>query len=244
MPDLLDWTKERKAEFRRVMAPHFDDDYNNALMKRPDFPVTEQDRIETIEASCSLLCQPSLDEVIHRGRCLRCGAESGCRQMTEVAEEMFGPHVPMTEAQKEEVRKIIDAHIIEQRKNWRYSLRGITETPIGQVVAGMRGQIVVSGLVTRISSEFVNTPMRLKRRNGRVLSGPTTMLNVYIRDDEFDDILCQVGRFDYERIATPIIDHGKRNGPLWGFIGTVPQDYRMLRVQVAELIGNMDKKRS
>jgi hypothetical protein len=263
MTERLDWTKERKAEFRRVMTPFFDDAFNCGLMKRLDFPVTEQDRINTVEASCSFLCLPDLDEeVIYPTPCLRCGAGSGCRRLKAVMEEIYGPSVPMTEAEKKEFREIVErdklsdgyaafvkgATVIDNIDDLLkpapepvYRLRGIAATNINEVVTGARGQVVVCGLVTRISVEDVNTPIRIIRRGGRRLSGPQSMLNVYLRGDRPGDLLCQVDRFNFERIAKPIVDHGRRNRPLWGFLGTVPRDYLMIRVQAAELIGNMDR---
>jgi hypothetical protein len=261
MTELLDWTAIKKAEFRRMMMPYFDDPFNCELLKRPDYPATEQDRLNTIEASCYLLCEPDLDEeVIYSPPCRRCGAESGCRQLKEVMAELH----PMTEEEKQDLLwltqwdargprmtgvkiaclwPITDFVALTTRPATEYRLRGIAATAIDEVHEGLRGEVVIVGVAERISIEDVNTPIRMMRRDGRRLSGPTSMLNIYVHDDSHRDILAQIDRFNFERIAKPIIDHGRRCKPVWGFRGMVPSNFRMLRVTEAVLIGDMPTRR-
>jgi hypothetical protein len=162
------------------------------------------------------------------GSCYLCGARRPCPNWADVERSMkIENGIPLSYPPT--VEKPI-------------TFRGIEETPINQIKAGMLGEVVVAGLVYRIEHVDDNAMIKISRRGGRRLSGPSMALNVFVRDDRGNDVLCRVGRFDYNKpLAQDIINYGRVRKALWFFAGTVPLNFRMIRVQHAKLIGDMDE---
>lgn len=108
-------------------------------------------------------------------------------------------------------------------------------TPIRDVKAGDSGSVVIIGIVDVINPSDVNSLPKVAARGGRVLSGPSMALNMFVHDDS-DEMLCRIDRKDYERLARPIIDRGRAGKVIYAFKGTVPRDFRMLSVKQYKLI--------
>jgi hypothetical protein len=91
---------------------------------------------------------------------------------------------------------------------------GITSPvlPIKRVQCGIVGRVVIAGVATRIAPRDDNDLAKVAKR-GFKLSGPTIALNMFVRDDS-DEILCRIDRFDFDRLATAIIERGKAGKPI------------------------------
>jgi hypothetical protein len=111
-------------------------------------------------------------------------------------------------------------------------------TPIKEVLCGIDGAVVIIAVATRIAPRDENDLAKVKKR-GRELRGPHMCLNMFMRDDS-DEIFCKIDRFDYERLAHPIIERGKAGKAIYALKGTVPPDFRMIKVQRIIYLGNMD----
>jgi|SRR5450631_4207833 len=183
------------------------------------------------------------------GRCERCGSESGkCLAGWETVEKMLFMFVPprkKIEFEHRGPRTDIDsldpvADLIRKYHPNGFTMNGISATNIDEIVAGTRGEVLVVGYVERIMPTSLNAENKVKQRGGRRITGPHMVLNLSVNDDGFDDILCQVGRHEFARLAPPITDHGKAGKAVWAFRGVVPANYRMIYVRQAELIGDLD----
>jgi hypothetical protein len=184
-------------------------------------------------------------------RCELCGSESGkCLAGWKEVEKMLFMFIPRHEQEQrfeyrgpktniDSLYPVADA--IRKKHPRGFTMNGIHPTDIGEVVEGMRGEVVVVGRVARIMPSSLNAENKVKRRGGRRITGPHMVLNLSVNGDRPVDILCQVGRFEFARLAGPITDHGKAGKAIWGFRGVVPRNYRMLYVKQAVLIGDLDR---
>jgi hypothetical protein len=190
------------------------------------------------------LCHPDDNH-----KCERCGTEtgSGCPEVKETEKSLW-MFVPRREKKIQEYRgprTDIDsldpvADLIRKNHPNGFTMNGISATNIDEIVAGTRGEVVIVGYVERIMATSLNAENKVKQRGGRRITGPHMVLNLSVNDDGFDDILCQVGRHEFARLAPPITDHGKAGKAVWAFRGVVPANYRMIYVRQAELIGDLD----
>ena len=113
------------------------------------------------------------------------------------------------------------------------------DTAIADVHPGdTRGQVMIVGKVTKITEIDENASDRVAKRHGREFRGPTKALNMWVRDDS-DEIFVKVGRWDFERIGKPIIDHGQVDKAVWAFKGVCPESFRMIDVKGALFIGDL-----
>jgi|ERR1700687_1094225 len=109
-------------------------------------------------------------------------------------------------------------------------------TPIKEVQCGIEGQVVIAAVATRIAPRDENDLQKVKKR-GRKLSGPTMCLHMFMRDDS-DEIFCKIDRFDYARLAQAIAERGKSGKAIYAIKGTVPPDFRMIKVQRILYLGD------
>lgn len=109
--------------------------------------------------------------------------------------------------------------------------------PIKDVQCGVEGSVVIAAVATRIAPRDENDLAKVKKR-GRELKGPTMCLNMFLRDDS-DEIYAKIDRFDYERMAHEIIERGKAGKAIYALKGTVPQDFRMIKVQRILYLGDL-----
>lgn len=115
----------------------------------------------------------------------------------------------------------------------------IIPTPIKEIQCdGSRGLIVITAVVVQINPRDENDLANIKRR-GREVSGPHNSLLMFFRDDS-DEIFCKIDRFMFEQLAHPIIEHGKPGKAIYAVAGTVPPDFRMIKVQKILYIGDME----
>jgi DNA polymerase III alpha subunit len=98
--------------------------------------------------------------------------------------------------------------------------------------------VLVFGVAKQIKPKDENEAVNVAKR-GYKLNGPTAALNLWIMDDT-DTIYCKINRYDFERLGKEIVDRGKPGKALYAIKGTVPPDFRMIRVSQVRYIGDMD----
>jgi DNA polymerase III alpha subunit len=103
---------------------------------------------------------------------------------------------------------------------------------------GRKEDMVVVAKVIDINPRDHNEVGNLAKRGGRVIHGPHLFLNLVIEDDT-DRLLARINRFDYERVAKPIIDKGDAGAALYAFKGKLLPDFRLIEVSRAKYLGSM-----
>jgi hypothetical protein len=109
-------------------------------------------------------------------------------------------------------------------------------TPIRQVQCGFLGPVVIAAIATRIAPRDANDLANVAKR-GRKVSGASWYLNLFMRDDS-DEVYCKVDRFDFKRLAAPIIERGKSGKAIYVLKGTVPADFRMIKLTHVLYLGD------
>jgi hypothetical protein len=112
-------------------------------------------------------------------------------------------------------------------------------TPIKSVQMGYSGDVLVLAVATKIAPKDENETINVVKRGGRLLTGPTAALNLFVRDDT-DEIFCKVGRYDYERIGRQITETGRAGKSLYAIKGSVPYDFRMIKVSQVKYLGEIE----
>lgn len=122
---------------------------------------------------------------------------------------------------------------------------------VKDVQCGVRGRVLIIAVVKKIApkdeNEAINVLKRQQRaqakgqkaRNDGVLEGPSQALNIFFNDDS-DEIFCKVDRFSFEKVGRPIIERGKVGKALYAIKGTVPEDFRMINVEMVRYLGDID----
>lgn len=106
---------------------------------------------------------------------------------------------------------------------------------------GSEYPVLVFCTPAKINPKDENEDINVKKRGGKVLSGPHLTLGMHLADDS-GSIYAKIGRFDYEKIAKTVIDRGRPGKSLYAIKGTVPKDFRMITVQMVRYIGDMDHR--
>lgn len=114
-----------------------------------------------------------------------------------------------------------------------------TPTNIIDAQCGVYGDVVIIGVANKIAPRDENEQVNIAKRGGRVLTGPTASLNLFVRDDT-DEIFCKVNRFDMERIGRQLVEHGVPKKTLVAIKGTIPKDFRMISVKQIKILGKLD----
>ena len=121
--------------------------------------------------------------------------------------------------------------------------RNINSKPVPIVTIepdGSDSQVLVFCVLSKITPGNENDPVKVERRGGRVFEGPTTSLNLFLRDDT-DTIFAKIGRYDFETLGKPVIERGKGLRSLYAVKGTVwgSDDFRMINVKAIRYIGDV-----
>jgi DNA-directed DNA polymerase III PolC len=110
-------------------------------------------------------------------------------------------------------------------------------TPIKQVQCGIEGAVVIAAVATRIAPRDENDLANVSKR-GYEVKGPHMALNMFLRDDS-DEIFCKIDRWAFDHLAKDIIEKGMPGKALYAFKGTVPKDFRMIKVQRVLFLGEL-----
>jgi DNA polymerase III alpha subunit len=115
--------------------------------------------------------------------------------------------------------------------------------PIKEVQCGVRGHVMIMGVITKIAPKDENEAVNVMKREAKgrrgLLTGPTSSLNLFVRDDT-DEIFCKIDRFNYEELGRQVAETGRAGKSLYAIKGECPQDFRMIRVENIRYLGEMD----
>lgn len=115
----------------------------------------------------------------------------------------------------------------------------VTEpTAVIDVQCGVEGSVMILAVARRIAPTNENEPAKVAKRNGRVLYGPTQSLNMFFADDT-DEIFCKIDRFIFERLGVPVVERGRAGKAIYAIKGTVPRDFRMIKVSAIRYLGDL-----
>lgn len=104
---------------------------------------------------------------------------------------------------------------------------------------GERGEVMIIGLARKIAPKDENEAVNIAKRGGRVLSGPSAALNLFMLDDT-DEIFCKIDRFKFEQIGRAVVERGRAGKAIYAVKGTIPPGFRMISVKSIRYIGDMD----
>lgn len=106
-----------------------------------------------------------------------------------------------------------------------------------------RGEYSVLVLCTlaQIKPRDENEEMTVAKRNGRRTQGPTRYLNLRLQDDT-DVVFAKIDRWRFEELGQPILERGRAGKALYAIKGSIPPDFRMIRISAVRYIGDMDSK--
>jgi len=118
---------------------------------------------------------------------------------------------------------------------------GIVSSPrnIINVQCGVQGEVMVFAIAKRIVPRDENDPGNIAKRGGKVYSGPTAALNLFVNDDT-DEIFAKVDRFRFEHLGRQIIERGRAGKALYAIKGTVPTGFRMISITAIKFLGFID----
>jgi uncharacterized protein YycO len=125
-----------------------------------------------------------------------------------------------------------------KRSGKKYSM---TPTPIREISTSEHGNqtLIIQGVVNKIAPLNENELLRVAKRGGREVTGPTTALNLFVQDDS-DEMFCKVHARDYERIGKEIVEHGRAGKAVYALKGNISSgDFRMMWVKNVDLIGEL-----
>lgn len=99
-------------------------------------------------------------------------------------------------------------------------------------------EVLVFCVVEHIKPKDENEPINVARRGYKV-KGPSQALNLRLKDDT-DVIFAKVDRWNYERFGARIVERGRPGKAMYAIKGTVPPDFRMIRIRQVRYIGDME----
>lgn len=108
-----------------------------------------------------------------------------------------------------------------------------------QVNGAMQQGVMVFCKIDVINPKDENSHEAVTKR-GYKFKGPTQALNLWISDDT-DKVFAKINRWDYQRLATQIIERGRTGKALYAIKGEVPKSFRMLSVKAIRYIGDMEQ---
>lgn len=110
--------------------------------------------------------------------------------------------------------------------------------PIKEIKAGSHhGPVMVIGMITRLQMIDENDQERQAKR-GYAFSGPTKAITIWVRDDAAE-IWCKIDRRNYQRLKASIPNNVNLNTSLFAIKGTVPADFRMIKVGAIRHIADL-----
>jgi DNA polymerase III alpha subunit len=114
-----------------------------------------------------------------------------------------------------------------------------TPTPVSCCQPGVAGLRVVLVTPTRLLPKDENEPVKVAKRGGKLLDGPTAALNMFVRDDG-DEMFAKIGRWKFPTIGRTVQEEGKLNKVIWALKGMVPETFRMLDVHMVRKLGYLE----
>jgi DNA polymerase III alpha subunit len=112
-----------------------------------------------------------------------------------------------------------------------------TPVPCAKVPSGSNDVLVIA-VVTRVSPGDENDPDKVSKR-GRALSGPTKVINLFVRDDS-GEIFCKIGRFDFQRFGQKFLEEAKQGKSIYAIKGRVPPGFKAIFVNRVRYLGETE----
>jgi Bacterial DNA polymerase III alpha subunit finger domain len=106
-------------------------------------------------------------------------------------------------------------------------------------VNGDEHEVMIIGVVNKIAPKDENEAVNVAKRGGKVYSGPHLAVNLFFKDDT-DQIFAKINRFDYDYLSKDIIERGAVRQAIYAVKGTVPRDFRMIKVRNYKFLGMLD----
>jgi DNA polymerase III alpha subunit len=100
-------------------------------------------------------------------------------------------------------------------------------------------EVLVFACISHIRPRDENDQQNIAKR-GYAFKGPTQALNLRVTDDT-DTIFAKVDRWKYEKVGRPIVERGRAGKALYAIKGTIPTDFRMIKVNQIRYIGDMER---
>jgi DNA polymerase III alpha subunit len=114
-------------------------------------------------------------------------------------------------------------------------------TPCVEVKPG-QSDVVIVGLADGIAPLDLNEPIRIARRGGRRIRGPTAALNIFMSDDS-GKLLCRVDQFLYDTIGKEVVERGRPGKVLYALKGQILDNIPMMMVKRLKFLGYKDEGR-
>jgi len=144
------------------------------------------------------------------------------------------------EAGRTEIDDLFPITTAYQRLKQRHNIASIP-TPVKDIQPGVfRFPICVVGVFTRIVPRDENEPVLIAKRGGKVKTGKTAFLNLFLSDDT-DEVYMKISVWDYERLAIDIIERGKKSKAMYAIKGPVMGNYRGIEVKNVLYLGDIDE---
>jgi DNA polymerase III alpha subunit len=110
---------------------------------------------------------------------------------------------------------------------------------IADCQCGVRGEVLVLGVVNRVTVKDENAPENVAKRGYEIKPPFTKSLNLFIQDDT-DECLAKIDRRDWERLGADVaLAQAKPGKSLYAIKGTIPPGFRMLSVKRIRYLGEM-----
>lgn len=107
-------------------------------------------------------------------------------------------------------------------------------------ITGEEYDVLIFCTPAKINPKDENEDINVKKR-GYAFKGPHLSLAMHLADDT-GSIYSKIDRFAYADIAKPVIDRGRSGKALYAVKGSVPKDFRMIKIKMIRYIGDMDEK--
>jgi hypothetical protein len=111
---------------------------------------------------------------------------------------------------------------------------------IENIQAGDPGFVYCIGVLKRLTVKDENDEQSVLRRGGKVKTGKTKWLGMFIEDDT-GEIFCKIAPYVFELLAQPIIDRGQVGKAIYMIKGTVPGNFRMITVDTINYLGMLEE---
>ena len=104
---------------------------------------------------------------------------------------------------------------------------------------GSEQEVLVFVRLAQIKPKNENEAINVAKR-GYEVKGPSASLNLRIEDDT-DAMFAKIDRWKYDTIGKQIVDHGRAGKALYAIKGTIPDNFRMIRIKMIRHIGDMEQ---
>jgi hypothetical protein len=151
------------------------------------------------------------------------------RKKLENAKTEIDSIFPISDAVKRKYATLAEAGIVTE------------PTPIKDVQCGLKGEVVIIGVLRKIAPRDENEAVNVQRRGYEIKDGKTASLNLFAIDDS-DEIFCKVNRFDFETLGAPIIERGAPMKHIYAIKGNVPPFFRMISIKNVKYLGAMEEE--